>query len=309
MRHLQLSSKHFKHLHKEHLKWLNVIGYSDKIIYHSDSLLTEFLHYIEQIGIRHITLVTKQITKGYIEFISERPNFRTGDKVSSITVNGHIHMLKRFSKFLWRSKNIRLSVDSLSCLSVQTPQRDILSIEEIQSLFDACEDDAIGLRDRAMLAMYYGCALRRNEGVNLDMVDVVSNSAMVHVKFGKNYKQRIVPVMDSMRGHILNYIEEGRPQLIDDKRTNEKAFFLSQRGQRVQSQSLLLRLKELQLKSTCQSIKQKKIGLHTLRHSIATHLLQNGMQLESISTFLGHSSLESTQIYTHIISTLDDKKI
>jgi integrase/recombinase XerD len=309
MRHLQLTSKHFKHLHKEHLKWLNVIGYSQRIIYSSDSLLIEFLAHMEQKQVQHIRMVSKEMLSSYITYIEQRKNFRTGEKIAVTTVNGHIHMLKRFATFLWRSKNIRLSTDTLQCKANETPLRDILTVQEIQSLFEACAEDAIGLRDKAMLAIYYGCALRRNEGVQLDIEDVVSSSSVVHVKYGKNYKHRMVPVMDSMKQHLSNYIEKGRPQLINNKRANEKAFFLSQRGERVQSQSLLLRLKALKEKSTSISIKEKKIGLHTLRHSIATHLLQKGMLLESISTFLGHSSLESTQIYTHIVNTLEHEKV
>ena len=78
--------------------------------------------------------------------------------------------------------------------------------------------------------------------------------------------------------------------------------FLSQRGFRINGQSLLIRLKRLQTLSGNLELQSKEIGLHTLRHSIATHLLSAGMKMESISRFLGHSSLESTQIYTHVIA-------
>jgi integrase/recombinase XerD len=78
-------------------------------------------------------------------------------------------------------------------------------------------------------------------------------------------------------------------------------FFVSQRGLRMNGQSMLLRLKILIQRVDNTELQSKEVGLHTLRHSIATHLLQNGMKLEAIAKFLGHSSLESTQIYTHLI--------
>jgi len=80
-----------------------------------------------------------------------------------------------------------------------------------------------------------------------------------------------------------------------------EALFISQRGSRIAGQSMLLRLKALQNRTGNPNLIEKEIGLHTLRHSIATHLLSSGMKLELISKFLGHSSLESTQIYTHIL--------
>lgn len=309
MRHLPITSRHFNHLRKEFINWLEVLGYSHQITYGSDNMIREFFFFLEQKGINHIRFVSKELLSAYIEGIADRPNFRTGEKISLISINGHIHVLKRFAKYLHKSKSIHLPIQHVKLHQIETPTKEILTVEEVQSLFEAAEENAIGLRDKAMLAIYYGCGLRRNEGVSLDLGDVVTNKAMVFVKNGKNYKERYVPVMDSMRNHIERYLSEGRPQLVNNKLPLEKAFFLSQRGQRVQSQSLLLRLNELKNKSASDSIKQKKIGLHTLRHSIATHLLQKGMLLESISTFLGHSSLESTQIYTHIVNTFDDEKI
>ena len=144
-----------------------------------------------------------------------------------------------------------------------------------------------------MLAAYYGCGLRRNEGVNLDISDILFDKNFVFVRKGKNYKERYVPMSAGVKEDLQNYIDFVRPVLI---KSNAKALFLNQHGKRLGSNSMADRLQNLKEKSEI----NKEAGLHALRHSIATHLLQSGMELEKIKRFLGHSSLESTQIYTHI---------
>ena len=120
----------------------------------------------------------------------------------------------------------------------------------------------------------------------------------IYVREGKGGKERHVPMSKTVQEHLQNYITKGRP--LFSKGKYSKSLFLNYRGQPIGSQSLYFRLKQLQQNCDCQQLKQKQIGLHTLRHSIATHLFQNNVALETIAQFLGHSTLESTQIYTHI---------
>lgn len=105
--------------------------------------------------------------------------------------------------------------------------------------------------------------------------------------------------------HLQEYVYDYRAELT--LTTKVEALFISQQGTRMQGQSLILRLKHLQERAESVELTEQEIGLHTLRHSIATHLLKAGMKLESIARFLGHSSLESTQIYTHLAG-VDQKK-
>jgi integrase/recombinase XerD len=150
-----------------------------------------------------------------------------------------------------------------------------------------------------MLTILYGCGLRRNEAVHLDISDVVADKNYIYVRKGKNYKERIVPINTMGLNHLQNYLYESRPRFTKDDK--QEMFFVSQRGLRMNGQSMLLRLKILIQRVDNTELQSKEVGLHTLRHSIATHLLQNGMSIENISLFLGHSSLESTQIYTHLV--------
>jgi integrase/recombinase XerD len=160
----------------------------------------------------------------------------------------------------------------------------------------------LGLRDKVMLDIFYACALRRNESVHLDVSDIDFKGKLIYVRKGKNYKERYVPANETILQHIRDYLDHGRPFL--QKKDKTPALFISDKGYRTQGQSLLIRLLKLARlarigKRTCLSGRQ--VGLPTLRHSIATHLLQSGMKLHHIARFLGHDSLESTQIYTHIV--------
>jgi site-specific recombinase XerD len=173
--------------------------------------------------------------------------------------------------------------------------KDIFTKAEIKALYEAIGIDTLGLRDRAMLAVYYGCGLRRSEGLNLDVKDVLLDRNLLYVRKGKNYTERYVPMTAAVKEDLKEYIECARPMLV---KTSTHALFLSQNGTRVIGETMLERLHQLKEKAGI----GKDAALHSLRHSIATHLLQSGMELEKIKQFLGHSSLESTQIYTHIMN-------
>jgi site-specific recombinase XerD len=170
-----------------------------------------------------------------------------------------------------------------------------LTKQEIQQLYEITADSVLGMRDRAMLAVYYGCGLRLNEGVHLELKDVMREQQILHVRKGKRYKERLVPMNQKTMQMITLYMDVGRPQLLQQYQT-ERLFIDANKGRPMQRQSLYIRVKAL----VKQAKIKKKVGTHTLRHSIATHLLQSGMKLEQIQQFLGHSNLDSTQIYTHL---------
>jgi integrase/recombinase XerD len=168
----------------------------------------------------------------------------------------------------------------------------VLTQKETAKLYEATKEDRLGLRDRAMLALYYGCGLRKNEGLAMNQNDILLEKELVYVRKGKGYKERYVPLSGSNKTDIENYLNYSRPYLLNDKKEN--ALLLNVNGKRLKT--VFERIQKLKAEAKI----NKPIGSHTLRHSIATHLLQSGMKLEHIQRFLGHSSLESTQIYTHI---------
>jgi site-specific recombinase XerD len=172
-----------------------------------------------------------------------------------------------------------------------------LTKAEIQALYEVTGDSVLGIRDRAMLAVYYGCGLRLNEGACLELRDIIRDRKLLHVRKGKRYKERYVPIATKNYEELRLYMDYARPQLLQEYKT-EALFIDANKGHPIDKQSLYVRIKQLVKKARI----KKKVGTHTLRHSIATHLLQSGMKLEKIQEFLGHDDLDSTQIYTHLVN-------
>jgi integrase/recombinase XerD len=201
---------------------------------------------------------------------------------------------------------------------LQKGQRTVLSQEEVKQLFKATnkepgsyrtptiKQEALSARDRAMLAVFYGCGLRRREGSSLEVDDLNFDRRILHVRKGKNYKERLVPFSKSSSKILQEYVYDHRPLLT--KSNQISALFIGMTGKAMTGGSLYGRLKQLVLLTDNPDLINKDVGLHTLRHSIATHLLENGMSLPKIQRFLGHSSLESTQIYTHIREALESQR-
>ena len=243
--------------------------------------------------------ITDEVVRSYFEYLKNRISERTGQGLSLNYIRTYQVELKRFSRYLSETNQGHIEV-SIELKSKGNPKRqvEIFTKEQIEKLYDTCEDDLLGIRDRAMLSVYYGCGLRRHEGVSLEVRDVQFNRSILHVRKGKNYKERYVPMVGRVRNDLSDYIKYGRPMLENNKTGN--GLFVSYRGGGVGGTMMGIRFKKLKTKANI----NHEGSLHALRHSIATHLLEAGMTLENIARFLGHKSLESTQIYTHLSSAI-----
>jgi integrase/recombinase XerD len=312
MKQLQLSNASLRYLEQSFKEWLDIMGYAPTSVYYMPLHVRELLHYLKGKGIKNIKELNSKSIQQYYNKLKERSNQRREGGLSNNHLNKHIQALRKFTDYLRQVGRLEIPALILKNEEADPKSIAVLSEEEIQLLFKAthkkparnpnCMNDeqveALQARDRAMLAIYYGCGLRRNEGVCLNVGDINFDRALVHVRKGKNYKERFVPVSKSSLKYLQDYVYDHRAELLQGNKS--ESFFVSQRGGRVQGQTLILRLKYLQQQTENLDLIAKEIGLHTLRHSIATHLLQAGMKLEYIARFLGHSSLESTQIYTHL---------
>jgi len=154
--------------------------------------------------------------------------------------------------------------------------------EEVDAILERFRgDDALGLRNRALLELVYSAGLRSSETVMLDLGDVDFEQEHVHVHHGKGGKERVVPLGEEAAFWIARYLREARPELA---RGAENALFLSTRGRRLDTSTL----------------RRLMPHPHRLRHAFATHLLEGGADLRTIQELLGHSSLSTTQIYSHV---------
>ena len=275
-------------------QWLEVLGYAAGTRQVLPGHVREFLSCQEQSGKSVLERITAGDATIFINGLKIRVGIRTGKPYSNNHINKYIQALKLFSRYVRETgrADLSLSIERMD----QTRSKPVwLSKSEINRLYEATADNVLDMRDRAMLAVFYGCGLRLNEGASLELKDIIDNRKLLHVRKGKQYKERLVPIAEKNYQEVKQYIDYGRPQLLQEIKT-EHLFIDANKGCPMQKQSLYIRIKRL---VKIAGIK-KKVGAHTLRHSIATHLLQSGMKLEGIRDFLGHVDLDSTQVYTHL---------
>jgi len=310
MKKLKLQNEVFKLFVTNFKDWLDILGYAESTVYQLPIHLQEFFYYLEQTNIQTINQITPKTIKQYYKHLQERANERTSGALSKSYLNKHQQALKKFKEYL-KNHNYKGFSVHLKNESHPTEERlNILTQSEIKALFKATnyshQENRFKLRDKAMLVVLYSCGLRRKEAVSLDLSDVLFDKERIYVRKGKNYKERFVPINRTNAEILEDYIFEARPEFYQSH-LNE-ALFVNKNGTRMQGMSFANRLKAIVEATNEKTIKEKSITLHILRHSIATHLLQKEVPLESIKTFLGHSSLESTQIYTHLVESLEKQE-
>ncbi len=305
MKYLILTNSSYEHTQKAFSEWLDILGFCSQSVDHMPTIIREFFHFLEQQDCNQIKDLKQQHYKAYFNYISSRGNKRRGGGLSNNYLNKHIQALEKLYEFLVHKGMQGVPPVILKQLKLEKGNITVLTQEEIQEFYkvaskeaNTIKENALQSRDRVMLAVFYGCGLRRNEGVNLTIDDINFDRRIIHVRKGKNYKERLVPFSKTGSDYLQEWIYDYRSILT--KNNKEASLFIGRIGKPLNGNSLYVRLKLLQQKIENPEIQEKEVGLHTLRHSIATHLLQNGMSLQKIQRFLGHSSLESTQIYTHL---------
>lgn len=311
MKQLPIESENFKYIEKSFKEWLDILGYASTTVYNLPNMLREFFNWLETRNITHVTKITTEHIKQYYNYTKQRANTRFGGGLSNASINNQRRTLHMFMDYLRQTGRFEIPYIKIQGLKDRKEKLNTLTPEEVKELFEATQvpdgsnwDREIAIRDRAILSLVYGCGLRRNEAKHLNIDDVNLDKAIVHVRKGKGNKERLVPINKTNIKYLEDYIYNSRPLLL--KGVNTEAFFVSMRNQRINDQTMNLRLRLLVQKSGSATLMEKNPSLHTLRHSIATHLLSNGMKLEQIAKFLGHGSLESTQIYTHLVDEIRD---
>jgi integrase/recombinase XerD len=289
--------------------WLKTLSYSEATVITRERNIFDFLVFLQKNKITSIKQVTNKDLDNYINYQKQRKNkiYKSGLKISSINVA--IASINKLFEYFQKSGKHNINLLKLPYLENNQVTKNILTTEEIRQIITSSytikqhrlNPLPIGQRDRAMIAVYYACGLRKSEGINLKISDILFERKLLHVKKGKGNKERYVPVTAINLNYIKEYISDCRKLLLSKNREEETEYlFVNQYGQKCGDQSLSNRLRALVKNTGNPNIINKEPTLHSLRHSIATHLLQQGMEIEMIQKFLGHRSLESTQIYTHL---------
>ena len=247
-----------------------------------------------------ITKVTTRQINQYYGYISERPSKKDGGILSQKTTHGHMRNVRDLFEMLLNEGQIKSNPTGTLKFPYpqQTKERTVLTQVEITALYKATET----ARERAVLSLAYGCGLRVGELEKCNIKDIRLREKILIVPNGKGSKRRVVPISSGVVKDLSDYHYNEREALTKGRDFNprDNAFMLHSRGGRMNKWTYNKHLKRIIKRTDNQAIKDKEITIHNLRHSIATHLLEQGMPVEQVRLFLGHSQLETTQIYTHI---------
>lgn len=300
MKKLELCNSTYKDLLVQFEIHLQTLNYSKETVYGSVSNTKEYLYFLQKKKIELNQTGTKQIN-AYFEILKTRPNERRDGGLSI----GYLHKQRQSLQLFYKYLNLSEIYDQRPVFPVLPKAKSnpkVLTQEEVKKLFKACDDSLLGKRNKAILSLYYGCGIRRKEGVSLNVEDIDLDRNEIFIQKSKTRRQRHVPMNQATQKLIEDYLFNARELLLDKEQT-QSAFLISERGNRMDAGSVDDVLQKL-VEKTNYKFPQGRIGLHILRHSIATHLLDAGMKLEDIALFLGHRSLDSTQIYTHLKATI-----
>jgi len=266
----------------------------------TESYYLDLKYYIEYIvfdkNIKSIGKINSSIVKSYIKTITK---FEYKNNYSNSSINRKISSLKSFHKYLFINNKSMLNTTNLFKSLKQKRKIPLtLNFEEINLILNKINiKKSNSLRDKCIISTLYSSGLRVSELLSLNLTNINLDDDVIRV-IGKGKKERIVPLGKKSKNDLLNYIENERPKLARKK--NSKGYlFLSNRGNALSRKTTW----NIVSKHSKMCFPNKNISPHTYRHSFASHLLEGGADLRVVQELLGHSSISTTQIYTHVDQT------
>jgi integrase/recombinase XerD len=284
----------------EYLESLRVRHYSPATIYSREGELRRFWLYLQSIGVSEFQEVTQRMLENY--------HRQAWQGLASGTVRLNLDTLRWFFDHL-ESRNVILLNP---CLWLPKPRkenrlpRQILKPSEVRALLNAPNDRPRGIRDKAVMELFYSSGIRRAEMARLTLADVDIKNGYVRVVRGKGGKDRVAPIGQSACEALARYLKEARAGWLKDPRTPKQTDALWLDAEQPHTQLCKERIGNLTVEYA-QQVLGRKISAHVWRHSCATHLVANGANLVYVQRLLGHKSLTTTQIYTRV-SVPDLKK-
>ena len=250
--------------------------------------LNQFQTWLMANGITDLKKVKKETVNEYLQYMS-------GKGKSPATVTRSTASIRSFYNYMLREGRVKTNpAKAVTSQKVERKYPEILTNREVELFLEQpkCVDEK-GFRDHAMLELLYATGIRVSELIGLNVEDV--NLTVGFIRCTTHGKERIIPLYTAAVKALREYMEKIRPRIIADE--NQQALFVNMSGERMSRQGFWKIIKHYQEKAGI----QKDITPHTLRHSFAVHLLENGADLRSIQEMLGHADISSTQIYTHVV--------
>ena len=248
----------------------------------------QFEAYLQAVPEVPLEQCTQEQVEGYMAYMSGRGK-------SAASVARGIASLKSFFAYLMDAGVVQANpAKGVSPVRTERKYPQILTSKEVELFLEQPQCvDAKGYRDHAMLELLYATGIRVSELIGLDLGDVNFSAGLLHC--ASRGKERVIPLYQTAIRALQEYVREYRPQIVVD--AGEKALFVNMNGERMSRQGFWKIIKHYQEQAGI----QKDITPHTLRHSFAAHLLENGADLRSIQEMLGHADISSTQIYSHMV--------
>jgi integrase/recombinase XerD len=265
---------------------LQVLGYSKNAVNNYPKYAQQLLEFSKENPQR----ITDVHIKKYYNYLQTRLSQITKQIISESHIYTQLLGIKLYFEYLERTSIIKRNPYNLRIKRVTAKERIVFSQQEIKKLYKNCQT----IEERTLLNLCYGCGLRRTEATLLTTKDINYEQKLLYIRKGKGKKRRVIPLTQILLKDFKiynNYIEKYRTEKIQN-------FLINEQGNPLQGDTIYKTFKRL-LKRT-QEIDPTKYCLHSLRHSIATHLLENEMSIEMVRDFLGHQQLITTQIYTRI---------
>ena len=252
--------------------------------------VTQYISYLDGTGVTDISSTTKTTVLSYLLYLQKEGR-------ASSTVSRTLASLRSYYLFMMQNGVVKSNPTSnLEAPHVEKKIPKILSGEEVELLLEQPKNcDNKGIRDKAMLELLYATGIRVSELINLDVSDVNVPMSFVRCKGGK--KERIIPMGHQAKDALENYINNVRKYMVKDE--NETALFVNCSGARLSRQGFWKLIKYYQHIAGIET----DITTHTLRHSFAAHLLENGADLHSIQEMMGHADISSTQVYSRMMNS------
>jgi integrase/recombinase XerD len=298
---LNAPSQELQELKDRYLAWMIATRYAEDTIQHAHTSAEWLFKYLGMQGVSRVADVTSEVLDGYSLWLRERPNaYHNGKLIGTRTIIYRLTGVKQF--FKWLTQNMIVLYDPAENLEVpqlsnnSLPQT-ILTQEEARKLLDAPDlGSPVGYRDKALLEVVYATGIRTREMFRLKVSDFDAKALTLFVREGKGGKDRVLPLPSIVAGYLKEYVEKVRPRFVAIARKDNGILFLSWRGRELD----MGRLCGLFKKNAQAAGITKRTTPMILRHSIASHLLENGMDIRYIQEFLGHERISTTQIYAKV---------
>ena len=261
--------------------------YLEMDLNYSKNTINTYLNSLNQLNL-YIKKDLLKLTSNDIE------KFIMSLELESSSVSNYMSSYKTFYNYYIKLGKISINpIDTIDSPKLEKKLPTYLTIEEIDKLLDIDIIDAFSARNKSMLELLYATGLRISELINLEFKNIDLNDCIVRV-MGKGSKERIIPISDTAIKYLKIYVKDYRKKLV--KKEINNYVYLNNHGKKMTRQGVFKVIK----KRTSEIGIKKEVSPHTLRHSIATHMLENGADLRIIQEFLGHESISTTQIYTHL---------